>query len=51
MIVTELTNQGTSEAQTLYEFMRTEIYFPVIDTALAELERRFLPRDAMHPRY
>ena len=27
--------------QTLYEFMCTEIYFPVIDTALAELGRRF----------
>lgn len=41
MIVTEPINQGRSEAQTLNEFMRTEIYFPVIDTALAELGRRF----------
>jgi hypothetical protein len=41
MIVTEPINQGRSEAQTLDEFMRSEIYFPVIDTALAELRRRF----------
>ena len=41
MIVTEPMNQGRSEAQTLDEFMCSEIYFPVIDTALAELRRRF----------
>jgi len=41
MIVTEPISQGRSEAQTLNEFMRGEIYFPVIDTALAELRRQF----------
>lgn len=41
VVVTEPIAQGRSEAQTLGEFLRTEIYLPVIDTALSELQRRF----------
>ena len=41
MIVSEPISQGRSEAETLNDFMRIEIYFPIIDTALTELRRRF----------
>ena len=41
MIVVEPISQGRSEAETLRDFMRIKIYFPIIDTALTELRRRF----------
>lgn len=41
MIVTEPISQGRSDARTLDDFLRVEIYFPIIDTALTELSRRF----------
>ena len=41
MIVVEPISQGRSEAETLRYFMRIKIYFPIIDTALTELRRRF----------
>ena len=44
MIVSEPISQGISGAETLNDFMRIKIYFPIIDTALTELSllrRRF----------
>ena len=41
MIVSEPISQGRSEAETLNDFMRIKIYFPIIDTALTELRHRF----------
>ena len=44
MIVSEPISQGISAAETLNDFMRIKIYFPIIDTALTELSllrRRF----------
>ena len=41
MIVSEPISQGISGAETLNDFMRIKIYFPIIDTALTELRRRF----------
>ena len=40
MIVSEPISQGRSEAETLNDFMRIKIYFPIIDTALTELSYR-----------
>ena len=40
-IVSEPISQGISGAETLNDFMRIKIYFPIIDTALTELRRRF----------